>query len=42
MEHSITSKTHVGLLGAVWYWHFVDYVWIGVFLGIYVWGSWWG
>lgn len=27
---------HVGLEGAVWYWHFVDVVWIFLFLAVYV------
>jgi cytochrome c oxidase subunit 3 len=25
---------------AVWYWHFVDIVWILLFLTLYCWGSW--
>jgi cytochrome c oxidase subunit 3 len=24
----------------VWYWHFVDIVWILLFLSLYCWGSW--
>jgi cytochrome c oxidase subunit 3 len=30
---------HLGYIFAVWYWHFVDVVWILVYLFIYVWGS---
>lgn len=30
---------HVGFLTALWYWHFVDVVWLVVFGVIYVWGS---
>jgi cytochrome c oxidase subunit 3 len=29
----------VGFEAASWYWHFVDVVWIGLFLSIYWWGS---
>jgi len=31
---------HVGLEAAVWYWHFVDVVWLGLYLGVYCWGNW--
>jgi cytochrome c oxidase subunit 3 len=24
---------------AIWYWHFVDIVWIFLYLFIYIWGS---
>lgn len=30
---------HVGLLAAVWYWHFVDVVWLLLFALIYIWGT---
>ena len=30
------------LRGAAWYWHFVDVVWLFLFVAIYVWGSNWG
>jgi len=30
---------HVGLDCAVWYWHFVDVVWIFLYLFVYVWGN---
>jgi cytochrome c oxidase subunit 3 len=29
----------VGFEAAIWYWHFVDVVWIFLFLSIYWWGS---
>jgi len=28
-----------GLKSAIWYWHFVDIVWIGLFLVVYIWGG---
>jgi len=30
---------HVGFLSAAWYWHFVDVVWLFLFLSIYWWGG---
>jgi cytochrome c oxidase subunit 3 len=27
---------HVGFICAIWYWHFVDAVWVIVFLAVYV------
>ena len=30
---------HVGFEAASWYWHFVDVVWIGLFLSVYWWGD---
>ena len=30
---------HVGFESAAWYWHFVDVVWLFLFLGVYVFGS---
>jgi len=29
-----------GLVFAMWYWHFVDIVWIALFITVYLWGSW--
>ena len=31
---------HFGFVAAVWYWHFVDIVWLFLFAWIYVWGAW--
>jgi len=31
---------HFGFEAAAWYWHFVDVVWLFLFLCIYVWGGW--
>nr|ABJ55876.1 cytochrome c oxidase subunit III [Sagaminopteron nigropunctatum] len=33
------SEHHVGFLGAAWYWHFVDVVWLFLYVSIYWWGS---
>jgi cytochrome c oxidase subunit 3 len=30
---------HFGFEAAAWYWHFVDVVWLFLFVSIYVWGS---
>ena len=35
-----TSKQHFGFEAAAWYWHFVDVVWLFLFVTIYVWGGW--
>jgi cytochrome c oxidase subunit 3 len=31
---------HIGLIAAIWYWHFVDVVWLFLYCRFYVWGSW--
>ena len=31
---------HFGFEAAAWYWHFVDVVWLFLFLCVYVWGGW--
>ncbi len=35
-----TQKQHFGFEAAAWYWHFVDVVWLFLFVSIYVWGGW--
>jgi cytochrome c oxidase subunit 3 len=32
-------KLHFGFEAAAWYWHFVDVVWLFLFVTIYWWGS---
>ena len=34
-----TPKQHFGFEAAAWYWHFVDVVWLFLFMCIYVWGA---
>lgn len=34
-----TSWKQVGFKSAVWYWHFVDIVWILLFFTVYIWGG---
>ena len=34
-----TPKSHFGFEAAAWYWHFVDVVWLFLFVAIYCWGN---
>ncbi len=35
-----TPQKHFGFEAAAWYWHFVDVVWLFLFVSIYLWGGW--
>jgi cytochrome c oxidase subunit 3 len=35
----LTTEHHFGFEAAAWYWHFVDVVWLFLFLTVYWWGS---
>jgi cytochrome c oxidase subunit 3 len=34
-----TPKGHFGFEAAAWYWHFVDVVWLFLFVAVYMWGQ---
>nr|BDX99473.1 cytochrome c oxidase subunit III [Ficopomatus enigmaticus] len=40
----VEGHYHTGVnlcwMGGVWYWHFVDLIWIGIWFWIYSWGGW--
>jgi len=35
-----TPRQHFGFEAAAWYWHFIDVVWLFLFVTVYVWGGW--
>lgn len=37
--YHFTATHHVGFEAAAWYWHFVDVVWIFLYIMVYCWGS---
>jgi cytochrome c oxidase subunit 3 len=37
---AVFADRAVGLTTRIWYWHFVDVVWLVVFAVVYIWGSW--
>nr|YP_009113909.1 cytochrome c oxidase subunit III [Pupilla muscorum]AGC52874.1 cytochrome c oxidase subunit III [Pupilla muscorum] len=39
MLYHFNKSHHVGFLAAAWYWHFVDVVWLFLYVSIYWWGS---
>jgi len=39
INHHFTKEHHFGFEAAAWYWHFVDVVWLFLFISIYYWGN---
>lgn len=39
IQYHFTSEHHFGFEAAAWYWHFVDVVWLFLYISIYWWGS---
>lgn len=38
INHHFSNKHHFGFEAAAWYWHFVDVVWLFLYITIYWWG----
>ena len=39
LRGGFTARQHVGFQAAAWYWHFVDVVWLFLFVWVYWWGN---
>nr|WRK21406.1 cytochrome c oxidase subunit III [Acostemma sp.] len=39
MKLHFSSSHHVGFEASAWYWHFVDVVWLFLYISVYWWGS---
>lgn len=39
LTHHFSRNHHVGFEAAAWYWHFVDVVWLFLYISIYWWGN---
>jgi len=39
LKGHFSPDRHIGFEAAAWYWHFVDVVWLFLFLAIYIWGA---
>jgi heme/copper-type cytochrome/quinol oxidase subunit 3 len=39
LNHHFTQQHHFGFEAAAWYWHFVDVVWLFLFVAVYWWGG---
>ncbi len=35
-KYHFTAESHLGFEAAAWYWHFVDVVWLLVFVSVYI------
>lgn len=38
-NHHFSPTHHFGFEAAIWYWHFVDIIWLLLYISIYWWGS---
>ncbi len=38
-QGQFSPRRHFGFEAAAWYWHFVDVVWLFLFVSVYVWGA---
>ena len=39
LQHQITKSHHIGMEGAIAYWHFVDVVWLFLYAFVYLWAA---
>jgi cytochrome c oxidase subunit 3 len=39
VNYQFNSQKHLGFIFTAWYWHFVDLVWLFLYLFIYLWGN---
>ena len=39
ITYTVTKHTHIGLESSILYWHFVDIVWLFLYIAVYYWGS---
>ena len=39
LKGHFTPERHIGFEAAAWYWHFVDVVWLFLFMAVYIWGA---
>ena len=39
LAYHVTGHHHIGLETGILYWHFVDIIWLVLYISIYYWGS---